>query len=296
MNEKEKKVINFDDLVSQTAIGVSNPASEEHISKKYLQRKKELLAGENDKTFINPTRDKDIPHVFEEVFFAQKHNGKNLEIEGLEEHRNVTDDLNNKLKPVLDIFQLARDIISRSDRAEIKKKFYSKEEIKVKNDLTVSSFLFFGSIAFFVIMAAMFALFKNRLIMFGSVLTMVGCIVSGILYYTKKEANILFNTKKFKAHSEDISEIRVRLKKLKEDVAYFQAIRFAEKIPNFEMEFSTKVNHVMDLIGEFEHIPEREYEKREHYYQEILNTLEAMTKYEKNTFDKYFFEKFKNAD
>lgn len=294
MNENEKKVISFDDLVSKTSAEVMKPMTEKAFEHQYSQAKDKLLSKEDDKTFITAPKPDGTPEVFKEVYFGQKHNSKDLEITGLEEQRENSNDYLD-LKPITEIFQLARDMSTRTKRLDIKDNFYSKEGIRIKNDLLVSGSLFISSIVVFVILALLFLLFKSRVMVVASILSLVGTIFSGIFYNMKKRASVIFNSKKLKVLNEDINEIRIRLKSLKEDVSYFQAIRSVENIPNFEIEFSTRVNHIMDLINEYEDIPVLEFEKKEEYYSEIIKTFEKIRVYEKNTFDKYFYDKFKKT-
>lgn len=292
MTKNEKNILNFDDLVSKTKPEVLNPMTEKAFEIKQATARDKMLAREDDNSFITKPRPEGTPEVFKEVFFGQTHKGKELEIEGLNEQKEISDNIKS-LKPITEIFNLAREMKGRSKRISVKEKFYNKEDIKIKNDLVISESLFVGMICVFLLTAILFAIFKNRLIMIVSFLTMAGTIFTGIFYYMRKEASAVFNSKKIKFVNDDINEIRIRLRSLKEDVTYFQALRMAEKITNFELEFSTKVNHIMDLINEYEHIHEREFEKREEYYNEIMKTFEDMTKYEKSTFDKYFYDKFK---
>lgn len=287
--EPKKHSVSFDDLVSETSNGLSmDKNQEQEIIKKYLDQKNHILS----ETKISPEK-QDAPEILKEIFFNQKHNGKTLEIKGLDEQKQISDQLTKELKPISDIFNLARDILGRSQRLNLKENFYNKEEIQIKNETQVAKALFFSTCITFLLAATFFALFKNRIIMIASVFTMAGAILSGLLFVNKKEKFINFSLKKYALLDDDINEIKIRLRRIRDDVSFYAAINKVQHIPNFEIEFSTKINHVLDLIVEYEHIEKTDFDKRYRYYKEILKNFDEMVKYEKTTYDKYFFEKMK---
>ena len=290
MTNSEKNQLNFNDLVSSTG----NKVLETNLEKEIREKTKSKEAVFSD-TFI--TSKQDTPDILTELFFGDKHDsktGEKLKIMGLEDQSKISEQI-QELKPISEIFSLARDMQARAKRSSLKDSFYIKEEINVNNNLLISRALFLSTCITFVLMALLFAVFKNRMIMLGAVLTMAGTILSGLLFFNRKEKTNEFLEKKFKLLEEDIKEIKIRLQKIKEDTTYFQAIRLAEKIPSFEIEFSTKVNHVMDLITEYESINKTDYEKKHYYYDGIMKNLEEVTKYEKETYDKYFTDKLKKV-
>lgn len=278
---KEPIKVNMEDLFSKD----KNITTEMEKNIARTQRERADIFADGH---ISETKERE---VLEDFFFEG--NDSSSKILGLNNHKKISNEIKEQ-NIIAGIFNLARDMEEKSSRNSVKDKFYKNEEIQASNELQIAKAFFYSSLITLIITGVLFALFKSRFILFGSVISLAASTFTSTMFVSKKEKYGKFLVKRMAFIESDMKEIKNRLMALKDNVEYYQEVRNAEKVPNFTIEFSARINHIEDLINEYNTMGLDDIQKKKSYYDEILKVFALIVTYEKNTYDKYYHDQLKS--